>query len=244
MIVAMSLPIRVTTLRRGDRAILEQWVRARTTSRPLVERAQIVLASADGQSGEAICSMLGVSRPTVSRWLDRYVAEGAPGLEAHRPRSGRPKQITPDDEAAIIDATLHTAALDGGTHWSTRLMAAQVGVHQTTVARIWRACGLKPHLVETFKVSTDPAFVATLRDVVGLYVDPPKRAVVFSIDEKSKIQALNRAEPGVPIKKSCLGAYDYERRSTTTLFAVLSVTTGRTEHACLPGIGGMSFSGL
>jgi transposase len=201
-----------------------------------VERAQIVLASADGQSGEAICSMLGVSRPTVSRWLDRYDAEGATGLEADRPRSGRPKQITPDAEAAIIDATLHTAAPDGGTHWSTRLMAAQVGVHQTTVARIWRAHGLKPHLVETFKVSTDPDFVAKLRDVVGLYVDPPKRAVVFSMDEKSQIQALNRTQPGLPMKKGRAGTltHDYERHGTTTLFAALNVATGRIEHACLP----------
>jgi len=236
MVVAMPLPIRVTTLRRGDRAILEQWVRARTTPHRVVERARIVLASADGHGGDAICAMLGVSRPTVSRWLDRYEAEGAIGLAADRPRSGRPKQITPDDETAIIDATLHRAAPDGGTHWSTRLMAAQVGVHQTTVARIWRAHGLKPHLVETFKVSTDPDFVAKLRDVVGLYVDPPKRAVVFSVDEKSQIQALNRTQPGLPLKRGRAGTltHDYERHGTTTLFAALDVATGRIEHACLP----------
>jgi len=232
----MPLPIRVTTLRRGDRALLEQWVRARTTPHRVVERARIVLASADGHGGDAICGMLGVSRPTVSRWLDRYDAEGASGLVVDRPRSGRPKQITPAAEAAIVDATLHTAAPDGGTHWSTRLMAAQVGVHQTTVARIWRAHGLKPHLVETFKVSTDPAFVAKLRDVVGLYVDPPKRAVVFSVDEKSQIQALNRTQPGLPLKKGRAGTmtHDYERHGTTTLFAALNVATGRIEHACLP----------
>lgn len=232
----MPLPIRVTTLRRGDRAILEQWVRARTTSHRVVERARIVLASADGHGGDAICAMLGVSRPTVSRWLDRYDAQGATGLEADRPRSGRPRQITAADEAAIVDATLRTPAPDGGTHWSTRLMAAQVGVHQTTVARIWRAHGLKPHLVETFKVSTDPEFVAKLRDVVGLYVDPPKRAVVFSVDEKSQIQALNRTQPGLPLKKGRAGTmtHDYERHGTTTLFAALNVATGRIEHACLP----------
>jgi transposase len=236
MVVAMPLPIRVTTLRRGDRPLLEQWVRARTTPHRVVERARIVLASADGHGGDAICDLLGVSRPTVSRWLDRYDAEGASGLVVDRPRSGRPKQITPDAEAAIVDATLHTAAPDGGTHWSTRLMAAQVGVHQTTVARIWRAHGLKPHLVETFKVSTDPAFVAKLRDVVGLYVDPPKRAVVFSVDEKSQMQALNRTQPGLPLKKGRAGTmtHDYERHGTTTLFAALNVATGRIEHACLP----------
>jgi transposase len=232
----MPLPIRVTELRRGDRAILEQWVRARTTPQRLMERARIVLASADGQSGDAICAMLGVSRPTVGRWLDRYDVEGAAGLAADRPRSGRPREITPAREAAIVDATLHTAPPDQGTHWSTRLMATQVGVHQTTVARIWRSHGLKPHLVETFKVSTDPDFVAKLRDVVGLYVDPPKRAVVFSVDEKSQIQALNRTQPGLPLKKGRAGTmtHDYERHGTTTLFAALDVATGRIEHACLP----------
>jgi transposase len=232
----MPLPIRVTELRRGERMILEQWTRARTTPRRVVERARIVLASADGHGGDAICALLSVSRPTVSRWLDRYDADGAAGLVADRPRSGRPKRITAAVEAAIVDATLHTAPPDGGTHWSTRLMAAQAQVHQTTVARIWRAHGLKPHLVETFKISTDPDFVAKLRDVVGLYVAPPKRAVVFSVDEKSQIQALNRTQPGLPLKKGRAGTmtHDYERHGTTTLFAALDVATGRIEHDCLP----------
>ncbi len=236
MLSAMPVPIRVTTLRRGDRAVLEQRVRARTTPRRVLERARIVLASADGHAGEAICLELGVSRPTVSRWLDRYDAEGATGLLADRPRAGRPKQITVAMEATIIDATLHTPPPDQGTHWSTRVMAAQAGVHQTTVARIWRAHGIRPHRVETFKVSTDPEFVAKLRDVVGLYVDPPKRAVVFSVDEKSQSQALNRMQPGLPMKKGRAGTmtHDYERHETTTLFAALDVATGRIEHACHP----------
>ena len=232
----MPLSIRITALRRGDRAMLESWVRGRTTPRRLIERARIVLASADGDSGAAIGARLGVSRPTMSRWLDRYDAEGAAGLEADRPRSGRPRVITPAREAAIIDATLHTAPADRGTHWSTRLMAKHVGVHQTTVARIWRTHGLKPHLVETFKSSTDPDFVAKLRDVVGLYIDSPKRAVVFSVDEKSQIQALNRTQPGLPLKKGRAGTmtHDSARHGTTTLFAALDVATGRIEHACLP----------
>jgi transposase len=236
MMVAMPLPIRVTELRRGDRAILEQWARARTTPRRVMERVQIVLASAGGHGGDAICAMLHVSRPTVSRWLDRYDAEGAAGLTADRPRAGRPKRITADREAAIVDATLHRAPPDGGTHWSTRLMAVHAKVHQTTISRIWRAHGLKPHLVETFKVSTDPEFVTKLRDVVGLYVDPPKRAVVFSVDEKSQIQALNRTQPGLPLKKGRAGTmtHDYERHGTTTLFAALDVATGHIEHDCLP----------
>jgi transposase len=236
MFEPMPLPIRVTALRRGDRAVLEQWARARTTPRRLVERARIVLASADGRSGDEICATLHVSRPTVTRWLDRYDAEGAEGLAADRPRSGRPKQITPEAEAAIIETTLQSPPSDGGTHWSTRLMAAQVGVHQTTVSRIWRAHGLKPHQVAYFKVSTDPDFVAKLRDVVGLYVDPPKRAVVFSFDEKSQIQALDRTQPGLPLKKGRAGTvtHDYKRHGTTTLFAALDVATGHIQHACRP----------
>ena len=231
----MPLPIRVTTLRRGERAVLEGWLRARTTSRRLVERASIVLASADGESGDTICARVRVSRPTVILWLDRYDAEGAAGLMSDRPRSGRPKAITPTREAEIIDATLHQTPPDGGTHWSTRLLARHVGVHQTTISRIWRAHGLKPHRVETFKVSADPEFVTKLRDVVGLYLDPPKRAVVFSVDEKSQIQALNRTQPGLPLKKGRAGTmtHDYERHGTTTLFAALNVASGEIHHECL-----------
>ena len=232
----MPLPIRVTSLRRGERSVLAGWMRARTSSRRLVERAAIVLASADGVSGSAICARVGVSRPTVLLWLDRYDAEGAAGLQTDRPRSGRPKVLTPEREAAIVDATLHQRPPDGGTHWSTRLMAKHAGVHQTTISRIWRGHGLKPHRVETFKVSTDPEFVAKLRDVVGLYLDPPKRAVVFSVDEKSQIQALNRTQPGLPMKKGRAGTmtHDYERHGTTTLFAALNVASGEIHHECLP----------
>lgn len=232
----MPLPIRVTPLQRGARAILEQWVRGRTTPRRLVERAQIVLLSADGTSGDAICEIVGVARPTVSRWLDRYAADGVAGLEADRPRSGRPRQITPKDEARIIARTLTEAPPDGGTHWSTRLMARVAGVHQTTISRVWRAHGLKPHQVAYFKVSTDPDFVGKLRDVVGLYVNPPKRAVVFSLDEKSQIQALDRTQPGLPLKKGRAGTltHDYKRHGTTTLFAALDVATGHIHHDCLP----------
>ncbi len=232
----MPLPIRVVSLRRGDRARLEGWLRARTTPRRLVERARIVLASADGDSGDRICSTIGVSRPTVTLWLDRYEADGASALTADRPRSGRPRRLTAAEEAAIIDQTLHLAPPDGGTHWSTRLMAAHAGVDQSTISRIWRAHGVKPHLVRTFKVSTDPEFVSKLRDVVGLYLDPPKRAVVFSIDEKSQIQALNRTQPGLPLKKGRAGTmtHDYERHGTTTLFAALNVATGHIEHDCFP----------
>jgi len=210
-------------------------VRSRTTEQRVVERAQIVLASAAGDSGNAICAQLGVSRPTVSRWLDRYEAEGLAGLIADRPRAGRPKRITVADEAAIVARTLETAP-PSGTHWSTRLMAQATGHHHATIARIWHAHGLKPHRVKRFKLSRDPQFVEKLRDVVGLYLHPPERAVVFSFDEKSQIQALDRTQPGLPMKKGRAGTmtHDYKRHGTTTLFAALDVATGTIVQECMP----------
>ncbi len=234
--VAMPLPIRIIKLKRGDRAVLEAWVRGRTTPRRLAERARIVLASAAGLSGEAIGTAIGVSRPTVSLWLNRYEAEGRDALVADRPRSGRPRQLDATEEAQIVAKTLKAPPPDGGTHWSTRLMAKETGWHQATISRLWRAHGLKPHQVSYFKVSTDPEFVAKLRDVVGLYVNPPKRAVVFSVDEKSQIQALDRTQPGLPLKKGRAGTFthDYKRHGTTTLFAALNVATGDVTHECRP----------
>ena len=233
----MPLPIRVIALHRGDRSRLERLARSRTTPHRVVERAQIVLASAEGLAGSTICHRLGVSRPTVTCWLDRYAAAGLPGLLADRPRSGRPKRITPADEAAIVERTLHTKPPgDQSTHWSTRLMAQVTGYHHATIARIWRAHGLQPHRVDWFKLSKDPAFVAKLRDVVGLYLHPPERAVVFAFDEKSQIQALDRTQPGLPLKRGRAGTmtYDYKRHGTTTLFAALDVATGRVLRDCMP----------
>ncbi len=232
----MPLPIRIITLKRGDRATLEGWVRGRTTPQRVVERARIVLASADGVAGDAICTTVGVSRPTVSLWLNRYEAEGREALAADRPRSGRPRQLDAAEEARIVAKTLNEAPPDGGTHWSTRGMATATGWDHATISRLWRAHGLKPHQVAYFKVSTDPEFVAKLRDVVGLYVNPPKRAVVFSMDEKSQIQALDRTQPGLPLKKGRAGTFthDYKRHGTTTLFAALNVRTGDVQHECRP----------
>ena len=166
-------------------------MRSRTAAQRVVERARVVLESAAGDSGSVICSTLGIARPTVTLWLDRYDAEGVEGLLVDRARSGRLKVISDAAETAVVARTLQTVPADG-THWSTRRMAQVTGHHGTTVARIWRAHGLKPHRVTRFKLSTDPAFVEKLRDVVGLYLDPPQRAVVFSFDEKSQIQALDR----------------------------------------------------
>ena len=207
----------------------------RTTPQRVVERANIVLCSAEGRSGSAICREVGVSRPTVTQWLDRYEAGGVEELLEDRPRSGRPRKITPDDEAEIVRKTLEEKPADA-THWSCRLMAKEVGVHPTTISRIWRAHGLQPHRIEYFKLSTDPHFVEKLRDVVGLYVDPPERAVVFAFDERSQIQALDRTQPGLPLKKGRAGTmtHDYKRHGTTTLFAALDVATGEVVHECLP----------
>ena len=232
----MPLPIRIVQLKRGDRRALEDWVRGRTTPQRVMERARIVLASADGVAGAAICRTVGVARPTVGLWLNRYEADGLEGLVADRPRSGRPRQLDASEEARIVAKTLNDAPPDGGTHWSTRLMAKETGWNQATISRLWRANGLKPHHVAYFKVSTDPAFVAKLRDVVGLYVNPPKRAVVLSMDEKSQIQALDRTQPGLPLKKGRAGTitHDYKRHGTTTLFAALNVGTGDVQHECRP----------
>jgi transposase len=214
--------------------VLEGWLRTRTMPQRQVERAQIVLGSADGLSGYELSDKLGISRPTVQRWLDRYKAHGVAGLE-DRPRSGRPKRITPEVEAEVIRKTLE-GAVPKGTHWSTRLMAKEMGLHSTQISRIWRAHGLKPHRVKTFKLSRDPRFVEKLRDVVGLYLAPPERAIVFSFDEKSQIQALDRTQPGLPLKKGRSGTmtHDYKRHGTTTLFAALDVATGKVIHECMP----------
>jgi transposase len=233
----MPLPIRVVRLRRGDRARLQRLTRSRTTPHRVVERAHIVLASAAGESGSAICAKLGVSRPTVTLWLNRYEQEGLGGILSDRSRSGRPKRLTPADEAEIVQRTLHTLPPpDRSTHWSTRLMAEYTGLHHSTIARIWKAHGLQPHRMETFKLSTDPQFIEKLRDVVGLYLNPPERAIVFSFDEKSQIQALDRTQPGLPLKRGRAGTrtHDYKRHGTTTLFAALDVATGRITQSCMP----------
>ena len=151
----MGLPVRRIRLRRGERRRLERLVNKRTTPQRVVERANIVLCSAEGRSGSAICREVGVSRPTVTQWLDRYEAGGVEELLEDRPRSGRPRKITPDDEAEIVRKTLEEKPADA-THWSCRLMAKEVGVHPTTISRIWRAHGLQPHRIEYFKLSTDP----------------------------------------------------------------------------------------
>jgi transposase len=231
----MPLPVRRTQLRRGDRAKLSRIIRSRTAPRRLADRARIVLGSADGKSGGALCSEIGVSRPTVTLWLDRYEAGGMAAITSDQPRSGRPKRTSAELDAEIVRRAQEDAPPDD-THWTTRLMAEQLGVSKTHVWRVWQAHGIAPHRVDYFKISTDPQFVEKLRDVVGLYLDPPERAVVFCFDEKSQIQALDRTQPGLPLKPGRAGTmtHDYKRHGTTTLFAALDVVTGSVLHECMP----------
>ena len=228
--------IRTVTVAKADRAQLEQLIRTRAAPHRLVLRAQLVLGAAAGESGRALASRLRVARPTVTLWVARYQAEGVAGLVADRPRSGRPKRLTAAKAEHLVRLVTQTPAPDGGTHWSTRLVARATGWSQSTGSRTLRAHGLRPHRVKRFKLSTDPDFVAKRRDVVGRYLDPPKRAVVFSIDEKSQIQALNRTQPGLPLKRGRAGTmtHDDERHGTTTLFAALNVASGTVVHRCQP----------
>ena len=231
----MPLPIRRIELRRGDRAQLGRILRSRTPPRRLVDRARIVLGSADGKSGNVLCSEVGVSRPTITMWLDRYEDGGLTAIRRDQSRLGRPKRTAPDVDAEIVRRAQEDAPPEG-THWTTRLMAEQLGVSKTHVWRVWQAHGIAPHRVDYFKISTDPRFVEKLRDVVGLYLDPPERAVVVSVDEKSQIQALDRTQPGRPLKPGRAGTmtHDYGRHGTTTLFAALDVATGSVLHKCMP----------
>ena len=214
------------TLTAEQRTTLRRWARGRTTPMRLVQRAQIVLLAAEGKQNIEIAAALGVERTIVGRWRRRFVAKGLPGLEKNAPRGGRPA----DAEMArrIVKHTTWQKP-PNATHWSTNSLAKALGTSRSTVSRVWRANGLKPHLARTFKVSNDPHFVEKLIDVVGLYLNPPEHALVLCVDEKSQIQALDRTQPGLPLKKGRCGTmtHDYKRNGTTTLFAALEVAEGR-----------------
>ena len=218
-----------------QRAELDRLVRAHTTPQSVAKRARIVLAAADGESNSAIASRLGVSRPTVIQWRERFAAGGPAALAETLPGRGRRPSISSEKVNQIVEATLHTTP-PGATHWSCRSMAKAQGVSPAAVQRIWDAHGLKPHLVRTFKLSNDRRFVEKLTDVVGLYLNPPDKAVVLCVDEKSQIQALDRTQATLPMKKGRAGTmtHDYKRHGTTTLFAALNVLTGAVVGQCLP----------
>jgi transposase len=211
----------------GDRDKLERMVRSTTTAAGLAQRARIVLLAANGMSNTAIAESVGASRPTVIGWRERYAERGLAGL-ADAPRAGRPRTI---DHAAIVTATLTPPpAKLGITHWSTRLLGRQLGISDATVAKAWRDYGVQPWRSRSFRFSTDPQLEAKVVDVVGLYLSPPENAVVLSVDEKSQIQALERAAPILPLQPGLPEArsHDYVRHGTSTLFAALEVATGKS----------------
>ena len=214
---------------------LDTWMRSRTLPARVVERARIVRLAADGVPSQEIAERLGVSRPTVQLWRERFLALRLPGLEKDAPRPGRLPRISEAKIRAVIDATLHTTP-PVATHWSTRTMAAAQGVSEATVRRIWHQHRLQPHRTKTFKLSRDKQFVEKLCDVVGLYLNPPDKALVLCVDEKSQIQALDRTQPGLPLKRGRCGTmtHDYKRHGTTTLFAALNLLDGRVIGDCMP----------
>ena len=224
-------------LREGDRDRLADLARLPSMPSGLAKRARMVLLAADGMPNAQITRTVGVSRPTVIGWRDRYQAGGIAALE-DQPRSGRPAEI---DEIKVVVATLVNDGRPprrlGITRWSARFMAAELGISFASVARIWRKWHLQPHRIETFKFSTDPELEAKIRDVVGLYLAPPDNAVVVCVDEKSQIQALDRTAPPLPLKPGLAArrTHDYTRHGTTTLFAALETATGKiTADACYP----------
>ena len=218
-----------------DRKELERLVRARGTPQKVVLRAKIVLLSGAGVSTSEIKERLQTTTPTISRWRHRYEVAGLPGLLKDASRPGRKPSLSQATVAGVVELTLREKP-PNATHWSTRSMASVAGISPASVRRIWKGHGLQPHRVRTFKLSRDPKFVEKLHDVVGLYVAPPKKAMVFSVDEKSQIQALDRTQPGLPMKRGRAGTmtHDYKRNGTTTLFAALNVLTGDVIGECMP----------
>lgn len=209
-----------------EREQLEAWVRRRKTAQALAMRSQVVLACADGRDNKDVAARLRVTQQTVSKWRNRFAGQRLDGL-LDAPRSGAPRTIDDAKVDAVIARTLESVPKNA-THWSTRNMAREMGMSQTAVTRIWHAFGLQPHRQETFKLSTDPLFVEKVRDIVGLYLEPPTKALVLCVDEKSQIQALDRTQPilplapGIPERRT----HDYMRHGTTTLFAALDVASG------------------
>ena len=210
-----------------EREVLERWARRPKSSQALALRCRIVLAAADGRSSTEIAEGLGCSRQTMGRWRGRFARRGLDGLH-DEPRPGKPRSIGDADVERVIVKTLEEQP-PHATHWSTRQMAAATGMSQTAVSRIWRAFGLKPHQTETFKLSPDPQFIDKVRDIVGLYLNPPEAAVVLCVDEKSQIQALDRSAPVLPLMPGVpeRHTHDYVRNGTTNLYAALDVASGK-----------------
>jgi len=220
-------PKATLTLSSEQREELERWVRRRTTAQSLALRARVILSCADGGSNVEVAARLGMNRGTVGRWRSRFIQHGVDGL-LDEPRPGAPRRISDAMVEKAVTLTLESTPKDA-THWSTRSLAKRVGLSRSSVSRIWRAFGLRPHRSETFKLSTDPLLIEKVRDIVGLYLNPPDRAVVLCVDEKPQIQALDRSQPILPLRPGQIErrTHDYVRHGTTSLFAALNVKSGQ-----------------
>jgi transposase len=225
---------KIITLTDDERRTLTQWARGRSTPARLVQRAKIVLASAEGRENKGIAAELGCTKRTVGTWRNRFAEHRLKGIEKDAPRGGRFPTVRSVKEAEIVRKTTQETPPQA-TQWSTRTMAAAVGVSEKTVRRVWRDNGLKPHRVKSFKVSNDPRFAEKLVDVVGLYLDPPEHALVLSCDEKSQIQALDRTQKSLPLFPGRLKTltHDYRRNGTTTLFAAIELAEGKIIAECM-----------
>jgi transposase len=224
----MPSPVAVqVVLSEAEREQLELWARRGKSAQALAQRSRIVLAAAEGLTNTGIAQRLGVDQTTVRKWRSRFAVDRLDGL-VDEPRPGRPRTVTDAQVEEVIVRTLETSPRNA-THWSTRSLAAEVGLSQTAVSRIWRAFGLQPHRQETWKLSRDPQFIDKVRDVVGLYLDPPERAVVLCVDEKSQIQALDRTAPILPMLPGTpqRATHDYKRSGTSSLYAALDLSTGK-----------------
>jgi len=218
-----------------DKQELLRLARGRNTAQKVVLRAKIVLKIIEGLKKKHIAEQLDTSRPTVNLWVKRYMKGGIEAILVDAPRPGRKPKTPEEKEKNIIEATLHSKPANA-THWSVRLMAEAQGVSRMTIHRIWKKYNLKPHMVRTFKISNDPKFVEKVKDIVGLYLNPPDKALVLCVDEKSQIQALDRTQPGLPMKRGRAGTmtHDYKRHGTTTLFAALNILDGKVIGKCMP----------
>jgi transposase len=225
--MTLGRPIPPLQLSREERETLERWVRRPTSAQALSLRARIVLACAQGKTNTAVAQQMRVSKPMVGKWRSRFVMRRLDGL-LDEPRPGAPRQIGDDAVERVLALTLETSPRDA-THWSTRSMARRCGLSQSAVSRIWRAFALQPHRAEMFQLSRDPLFVEKVRDIVGLYLDPPDKALVLCVDEKTQIQALDRSQPLLPMRpgQAERRTHEYLRHGTTSLFAALEVKSGR-----------------
>src|SRR5258707_5670639 len=224
----MPRPTPVLVLSEHQQKQIEQWLAALGTPQQVALRGRIVLAAGHGKSEAAIAAEMDINRKTVRLWRERFVAQGLSGLWEIAPGRGRKATYDPERIKSVIDATLQSKP-KGMTHWSCRLMAANQRISKSTVSNLWRSHNIKPHRTKTFKLSRDPKFLEKLTDVIGLYLNPPDQAMVLCVDEKSQIQALNRTQPGLPLKKGRCGTmtHDYKRNGTATLFAALNTLNGK-----------------